>query len=104
MWLLTVVSLTWSRWAISRLAHVSVKSREARWVSDLCPSCLDKCMTGKEEPQRVVKANREIAANADRIFELIADPAQQPLWDGNDNLKEAAQGQRVPSVTYSPCG
>jgi uncharacterized protein YndB with AHSA1/START domain len=55
-------------------------------------------MTGQEEPQRVVTANREIAAYPDRIFELIADPAQQPLWDGNDNLKEAAPGQRVRAV------
>jgi hypothetical protein len=30
--------------------------------------------------------------------ELIADPAQRPLWDGNDNLKEAARGQRVRAV------
>jgi uncharacterized protein YndB with AHSA1/START domain len=60
--------------------------------------CLDECMTGQEEPQRVVRANREIAASADRIFELIADPAQQPLWDGNDNLREAAPGQRVRAV------
>ena len=43
-------------------------------------------------------ANREIAARADRIFELIADPAQQPRWDGNDNLKQAAAGQRVRAV------
>jgi uncharacterized protein YndB with AHSA1/START domain len=46
----------------------------------------------------VVKADREIAASADRIFELIADPSQQPRWDGNDNLKEAAPGQRVRAV------
>jgi len=37
----------------------------------------------------------EIAAAAGKIFELIADPAQQPRWDGNDNLAEAAPGQRV---------
>ncbi len=43
----------------------------------------------------VVTAHREIAASADRIFELIADPARQPLWDGNDNLAEAPAGQRV---------
>ncbi len=55
-------------------------------------------MTGQEEPRRVVKAQREIAASADRIFELIADPAQQPRWDGNDNLREAAPGQRVRAV------
>lgn len=44
---------------------------------------------------QVVRARREIAAGADRIFELIADPAQQPRWDGNENLREAAPGQRV---------
>jgi uncharacterized protein YndB with AHSA1/START domain len=52
-------------------------------------------MTGQEEVQRIASANREIAASAERIFELIADPAQQPRWDGNDNLGEAAEGQRV---------
>ena len=55
-------------------------------------------MTGPEEPPRLVKAEREIAASADRIFDLIADPAQQPGWDGNDNLKDAAPGQRVRAV------
>ena len=44
---------------------------------------------------RVVSATREIAAGAERIFELIADPAQQPGWDGNDNLAVAPAGQRV---------
>lgn len=44
---------------------------------------------------RVVTASREIRAPADRIFELIADPTQQPRWDGNGNLAEAAPGQRV---------
>jgi len=43
----------------------------------------------------VVSASREIAAGPGPIFELIADPAQQPRWDGNDNLAEAAEGQRV---------
>jgi uncharacterized protein YndB with AHSA1/START domain len=52
-------------------------------------------VTAQEEPPRVVSASREIGAAADRIFELIADPAQQPRWDGNRNLKEAAPGQRV---------
>jgi uncharacterized protein YndB with AHSA1/START domain len=55
-------------------------------------------MTSHEQPRRVVTANREITASADRIFELIADPAQQPRWDGNDNLKQAAPGQRVRAV------
>ncbi|MDN5599026.1 MAG: SRPBCC family protein [Brachybacterium sp.] len=44
---------------------------------------------------RLVTASREITAPAETIFELIADPAQQPRWDGNDNLAEAAPGQRV---------
>ncbi|WP_307831347.1 SRPBCC family protein [Nucisporomicrobium flavum] len=47
---------------------------------------------------RVVSATREIAAAPARIFELIADPAQQPRWDGNDNLAEAPAGQRVHAV------
>jgi uncharacterized protein YndB with AHSA1/START domain len=55
-------------------------------------------MTGGDETLRVVSAAREIEASADCIFELIADPAQQPSWDGNDNLREAAPGQRVRAV------
>ena len=43
----------------------------------------------------MVSASREIAAAPRRIFELIADPAQQPRWDGNDNLAMAPDGQRV---------
>ncbi|MBJ7465074.1 MAG: SRPBCC family protein [Mycolicibacterium sp.] len=46
----------------------------------------------------MVSASREIAAAPDVIFELIADPAQQPRWDGNGNLTEAAAGQRVHAV------
>ena len=48
--------------------------------------------------ERVVSATRDIAASASVIFELIADPAQQPRWDGNDNLASAAGGQRVRGV------
>lgn len=55
-------------------------------------------MSSVDESQRVVSASREIAADASAIFELIADPAQQPRWDGNDNLSEAGAGQRVRSV------
>ncbi|MGY1702626.1 SRPBCC family protein [Geodermatophilus sp. SYSU D00766] len=55
-------------------------------------------MTGSEEVPRVVSADREVAAGAARVFELIADPAQQPRWDGNDNLAEATGGQRVRAV------
>jgi len=50
-----------------------------------------------DEP-RVVSPARDVAAPAARLFELIADPARQPEWDGNDNLAEAAAGQRVRSV------
>ncbi len=47
------------------------------------------------EPVKIVTAQREIAASAEKIFELIADPSRQPRWDGNDNLAEAPAGQRV---------
>jgi uncharacterized protein YndB with AHSA1/START domain len=50
------------------------------------------------EASKVVTASREIAAPADTIFELIADPSLQPRWDGNDNLAEARTGQRVRAV------
>ncbi|MFW3168882.1 SRPBCC family protein [Geodermatophilus sp. CPCC 206100] len=55
-------------------------------------------MSGDEEFLRIASASREIAADAGRIFELIADPAHQPRWDGNDNLAEAPSGQRVRAV------
>ena len=55
-------------------------------------------MTSHPEVQRIASVSREIGASAERIFELIADPAQQPRWDGNDNLAEAASGQRVRAV------
>ena len=57
--------------------------------------CLDGRMTSEQETPRVVSASREIAAWPGRIFELIADPAAQPRWDGNDNLAWAPAGQRV---------
>lgn len=46
----------------------------------------------------VVSASRVVAASAATIFELIADPTQQPNWDGNDNLAHARPGQRVTAV------
>ena len=52
-------------------------------------------MTSHDEDPRVVSASREIAAGPGQIFELIADPTQQPRWDGNDNLAAAPAGQRV---------
>ena len=55
-------------------------------------------MTGDAERNRVVQAIREVAASAEVVFDLIADPSQQPQWDGNDNLAEAPTGQRVRGV------
>ena len=48
--------------------------------------------------ERRASASREVAAPAGVVFELIADPSRQPEWDGNDNLAEAAPGQRVTAV------
>ena len=55
-------------------------------------------MTSQDEALRVVSADRVIGAGAKLIFELIADPARQPSWDGNDNLAEAPGGQRIRGV------
>jgi len=55
-------------------------------------------MNRMTDEQRVISATRDVAAPTARLFELIADPARQPEWDGNDNLAEAAAGQRVRSV------
>ncbi|WP_240437465.1 SRPBCC family protein [Sciscionella marina] len=48
-----------------------------------------------EQTERVVRASRDIAAGTEHVFELIADPAKHPSWDGNENLAEAVTGQRV---------
>lgn len=48
--------------------------------------------------RRVVSASREVDATPEQVFELIADPARQPEWDGNDNLSSAAPDQRVHAV------
>jgi uncharacterized protein YndB with AHSA1/START domain len=55
-------------------------------------------MTMDRDLPRVVRASREIAVAPGQIFDLIADPAQQPRWDGNDNLAVAAGGQRIHGV------
>ena len=47
---------------------------------------------------KIVSATRAIATEASMVFELIADPARQPEWDGNENLAVAVEGQRVRSV------
>jgi uncharacterized protein YndB with AHSA1/START domain len=54
--------------------------------------------TEQDDAPRVVSVSREIAASPERIFALIADPAEQPRWDANDNLAEASPGQRVRRV------
>jgi uncharacterized protein YndB with AHSA1/START domain len=51
-----------------------------------------------ENVPRIVSATRDIGTSAERIFELIANPAQQPEWDGNDNLSEAQSGERIRRV------
>src|SRR5438309_6563097 len=53
---------------------------------------------GMSEESRVVSTSRDVAAPAELIFELIADPSQHPRWDGNDNVTEAPAGQRVRAV------
>jgi uncharacterized protein YndB with AHSA1/START domain len=58
----------------------------------------DAGMTDSQQPPRVVSASRDISAAAGEIFELIADPTEQPSWDGNDNLRHADAGQRVRAV------
>ncbi len=50
------------------------------------------------DDQQVVSAHREIAADAGAIFELIADPNEQPRWDGNDNLVKSVEGRRVQAL------
>ena len=55
-------------------------------------------MSTSPEPDRVVSASRDIKAGNALIFELIADPRQQPRWDGNDNLAQGEPGQRVRAV------
>jgi hypothetical protein len=72
-----------------------VPTQPRPWLVALLAGCLDERMATQPEPPRVVSASCEITAGAGRIFELIADPAQQPRWDGNDNLGTAPAGQRV---------
>ncbi|PXW31864.1 UNVERIFIED_CONTAM: uncharacterized protein YndB with AHSA1/START domain [Williamsia faeni] len=59
--------------------------------------CFHRVMAHDTEV-RVVTATRDIASSAEQIFELIADPSEQPRWDANDNLTVAPTGQRVRAV------
>jgi len=47
---------------------------------------------------RVVTYESVVDARPEQLFALIADPAAQPRWDGNDNLGAASAGQRVRGV------
>lgn len=70
----------------------NLPSGDAAWWSDYVERLkrvADEC------EQRIVTSSGHIDAPAAAVFELIADPSQQPRWDGNDNLAEAAAGQRV---------
>lgn len=44
---------------------------------------------------KVTSAERVVRAEPAVVFELIADPANHPRWDGNDNLAEAVDVARV---------
>lgn len=48
--------------------------------------------------EKIVTASDQINAPASDIFELIADPARQPEWDGNDNLQVSEAGHRVAGI------
>ena len=71
------------------------RPRLARLAEELPALCLDTEVPNHQDAPRIVNASCEIGASAERIFEFIADPTQQPRWDGNDNLVEATHGQRV---------
>lgn len=55
-------------------------------------------MDGQVDESRVVRASAEVDAPAAEIFELIAVPANQPLWDGNDNLQSAPRTDPISEV------
>jgi uncharacterized protein YndB with AHSA1/START domain len=50
------------------------------------------------QESRVVAFERVVDAPPERVFALIAEPAAQPRWDGNENIAAAAEGQRVHGV------
>lgn len=64
------------------------------WLEDDLADSIRKLLS----VSTIVSVSRTIEAPAATIFELIADPAQQPRWDGNDNLADAPAGQRVHAV------
>ncbi len=50
------------------------------------------------DESRVIRVSRVMTAPASAIFALIADPSAQPRFDGNENLQEAEEGQRVTAI------
>jgi hypothetical protein len=50
---------------------------------------IEKAVVGGLAEVQLGKMAADMAASAEVIFDLIADPSQQPRWDGNDNLAEA---------------
>jgi uncharacterized protein YndB with AHSA1/START domain len=97
------------QWRVREMAaRVSARHKVEASLPDLLRLCDDPvprvqkaarhAAARLQQPSRMVSASREINAPADEVFELIADPAQQPRWDGNDNLSQAETGQRVRAV------
>jgi hypothetical protein len=54
--------------------------------------------TDRTTSSRITSASAEIAAGAADIFRLIAVPANQPAWDGNDNLSASEDHEQVRAV------
>ena len=67
------------------------------WLTALALLGRDGDPAGSPE-SRVASYERVIQASPEQVFALIADPAAQPRWDGNNNLATAAHGQRVRAV------
>ena len=94
--------------------NAAAKSAPARRANGVAAEAIDEAeaQADAEEPaddsddapeaatdeSRVIRVSRVITAPASAIFALIADPAQQPRFDGNENLQEADEGQRVTAV------
>ncbi len=76
-------------------AELAAAREEAAAAARRLGASLASRVNAELDPSRVISVSREVAAPAGQIFELIADPAAQPRWDGNDNLAAAPGGQRV---------
>lgn len=76
--------------------HAAPLSELKRMAEARAHRCENGAMQTNQE--RIAAAERTIAAPAAAIFELIADPSRHADWDGNDNVRAAAEGQRVRAV------